>query len=114
MAFTALIGKVVGFCGVDNNVMCLSVRGGRLAFEAVEDESDDYRSMMEEVRDVPVAGHVFHARPIARLRVEDDDAGDFSGYRLVDSVTGHVWLRFGTDHVDDYYPTFLFQYDPPR
>tara|TARA_Y100000310_G_C20125841_1_gene553567 strand:- start:51 stop:242 length:192 start_codon:yes stop_codon:yes gene_type:complete len=25
---------------------------------------------------------------------------------------GHVWLRFGTDNTDDYYPYFVFRHVP--
>lgn len=25
---------------------------------------------------------------------------------------GHVWLRIGTDNTDDYYPSFVFFYQP--
>lgn len=121
MNFADLVGKTVGFCGVDNNALCVVTPDGeRVAFEAVEDESDGYRSMLEEVRTVPLEGLIFFSSPIANLTVEDvaDEVvaghyGVFNGYRLVDS-TGHRWLLLGTSNSDDYYPCFTVDYDPPR
>ena len=37
---------------------------------------------------------------------------DTEGWQLVDVATGHVWLTFGTDRMDDYYPCFVFQWNP--
>lgn len=28
--------------------------------------------------------------------------------------SGQVWLRLGTDYSDDYYPCFVFEYNPVR
>lgn len=107
----ALVGRTVGFCGVDGNVVCLSVDGRRLAFEAIEDEADGYRSSLSDLVQVPVTGHAFFRRSIAQLRVERDE--ELEGHRLV-SDDGHVWLRIGTANADDWYPMFTFCYDPPR
>lgn len=113
MKFHELAEQHVGFCGVDNLSFCL-IRsdGARLAFAAVEDESDGYRSMMEEVRSVPLEGLIFFRTPVARVKIQDDE-GLFAGYHLIDD-DGHVWLRLGTDHADDYYPMFIFEYTPPK
>jgi hypothetical protein len=106
----SLIGKKVGFCGVDNNVFCLKPRGqDRVAFEAVEDEADGFRSMLAEVRQVPLTGHIFFRQPIVSVTVERDE--ELEGYRLVDS-SGHVWFRCGTDERDDYYPCSIVDYTP--
>jgi hypothetical protein len=110
MDFNQLVGKQVDFYGTDNNVFCIG-QDKRTAFEAVEDESDGYRSMMEELRHVPSKGHIFFRQPIARVRVELDT--ELDGYRLVDK-SGHVWLRVGTDRADGYYPVFTFDYQPKR
>jgi hypothetical protein len=124
MDFNSLIGKSVGFCGVDNATFCLQDSvGNRLAFEAVENPDDGLRSMMDEVRvyHLPISGRgsadkIFFHRPIVTVTVERDinlDSSQSDGYRLVDSA-GHVWLRFGTDTTDYYYPMFIFDYTPPR
>jgi len=117
--FTELAGQRVGFCGVDNNVLCIvTPEGERLAFECIEDPGDGYRSHMEEIVQVPIVGHIFFPNPIAFLTIETDDKcpegpEGFYGYRLV-ADDGHVWLRFGTDQSEDYYPFFTFWYDPPK
>lgn len=120
MDFSSTIGQSFGFCGVDNNTFCLMINGERVAFEAVENPDDGYRSMMEEVRvyHLPSSGRgsadkIFFHQPIVTVTVEEDPDTNGNGYRLVDS-SGHVWLRFGTDHYDNYYPMFIFTYTPPR
>ncbi len=122
MKFSDLVGKTIGFCGVDNNAFCVvTPEGERLAFEAIEDESDGYRSMLQEVKEVPLDGLIFFSSPIASLIVEDVDdevlpehCGVFDGYRLVDIEDGRRWLLLGTSNNDDYYPCFTVSYDPPR
>jgi hypothetical protein len=105
-------GRPVDFYGVDCNVFCIGKSGERFAFEAVEDENDGYRSMLEELRPVPVDGHIFSKTPIARVVVED--CPELSGYRLRQAAAPHVWLELGTDYSDDYYPMFIFRYTPPQ
>jgi len=58
-------------------------------------------------------GLIFFQTPLARVRVEDCTSGHygtFDGYNLVDVTDGFVWLTFGTDNCDDYYPMFCFNY----
>lgn len=121
MKFEDLVGKRVGFCGVDNNAFCVELQDGtRLAFEAIEDESDGYRSMLEEVKPVPLEGHIFFGQPISEVTIEDvyrevlpEHYGVFNGYKLVDA-SGHLWLLLGTSNDDDYYPSFTVEYTPVR
>ncbi len=120
MNFNDLVGQTVDFYGVDNHMFRLGVEGVLATFEAVEDESDGYRSMMRDVRTVPdvEAAGIFFATPVAAVVVENADhgtAGDgdaFEGYALRDPATGHVWLELGTSNNDDYYPGFEFNYQP--
>lgn len=100
-----LVGTVAGFYGAHSNVFKL----GRTCYEAVEDESDGYRSMLDYVQEVPNPGGFFD-KAIAKVRVEEDPNESF--YKLVDVKSGHVWLTFGTNHADDYYPMFTFDYTP--
>lgn len=107
----------VSFYGVDNNMLRVGVNGELLTFEAKEDESDGYRSMMNEVALVPGLGGVFSGVPFCEVTVmvapgNSGSHGSFDGYQLVD-MRGHVWLTFGTDNSDDYYPSFTFSYTPP-
>ncbi len=46
MMFSELKGKPCSFYGIDNNRFRLDYGDARFTFEAVEDESDGYRSMM--------------------------------------------------------------------
>jgi hypothetical protein len=68
------VGQEADFYGVDCNRFKLN----GTVFEAVEDESDGYRSMMHDVAIVedPV-GLIFYAIPFARVKIEDNY--DFSG-----------------------------------
>jgi hypothetical protein len=106
------VGLEADFYGVD----CNSFKLDNCVFEAVEDESDGYRSMMSEVRMQDCTDNlIFFKTPIARVRVEDESEGSydhrgFDGYKLVDVKDGHVWLLFGTDDPTDYYPSFTFYY----
>lgn len=113
MDFDDLVGKTVDFYGVDCNCFCVQTEGGeRVAFEALEDESDGYRSYLGELKVIPFEGKIFFEQPIAKVIVQE--AADIAGFRLVDATTEHPWLRVGTDSYDDYYPCFVFDYDPPR
>jgi hypothetical protein len=114
VAFESLMGERLKFYGVENSVLYVS-RGRsreRLAFEAVEDEVDGYRSMLKDVRQVPTEGKIFFCGPIASVTVEG--ANEVDGWRLVDVDDGHVWLVLGTDNSDEYYPSFRFEYRPKR
>jgi hypothetical protein len=121
-SFLGLVGKRFAFYGVDNNVFCLSDKSGkRRAYEVMEDEEDGYRSSLKDYRQVPLKGHIFFRQPIANVRLEAVETGrtgapnygrSFDGFQFVDVRTGHVWLRFGTEDYDDYYPCFIFDYTP--
>ena len=121
-----LLGERVDFFGVDNNAFCIShPTTGRVAFEAIEDEDDGYRSMLKEVKEVPLDGLVFFGSPVTSVTVRDIQEGSsddifedsvdnsFEGYVLVDDA-GHEWLRLGTGNYNDYYPCFTFRYNPPK
>lgn len=112
--FESLVGKTLRFYGVENNFLCVAVgrNAKRLAFEAIENEDDGYRSMLDEVREVSIDGKVFFDTPIAKVILQDADTDCFRGWKLVDAKDGHVWLLMGTDNANDYYPTFTFQYEP--
>ena len=106
--FEDMVGKQFKFYGVNCNCFKLD----KLVFEAVEDEDDGYRSLLDEVKIVDKGSMVFTRRMLGKVQVVDADEGDFEGWHLVDVDNGHRWLRFGTDHCDDYYPWFCFEYQP--
>lgn len=115
MEFSKLIGKKLKFYGVDG--FCFKL--GNHVFEALEDENDGYRSMMEDIVDITAnpdtKDKIFFKKPIALVTVHDSSSGHNDGddhYALIDAKDGHIWLTFGTDHHDDYYPCFRFYYRP--
>jgi len=94
-----------------------------VVFKVLEDPEDDYRSSLGAViyGDPNDAKGIMFRRPIARVRVVkgeftlEDDGGyseELKGYQLIDADTGHVWLRFGTENWNDYYPCFIFTHRP--
>jgi hypothetical protein len=103
-----IVGREFYFYGVDS----LMFKLGRYVFEAVEDESDGYRSYFGSFESRNAADGIFLNRAVARVRVESYEDHSSDGWRLVDLRDGHVWLRVGTDNTDDYYPMFVFDYQP--
>lgn len=119
--FDELVGKTFNFYGCVADCFKL----GRDVWQAEEDDSDGYRSSLGSVNQikmdkVPKSKDKFAKRSLAKVRVEainnrtpgrkssDPLVNVDSGYRLVDVKTGKVWLEFGTDNEDDYYPAYIF------
>lgn len=109
MEFNEIVEKTFKFYGVHDT----SFKLGRYVFQAVEDEDDGYRSYLDCVRVIEDENLVFLRRSFANVKIESHNVGEFEGFRLVDANTGHVWLKFGTNHTDDYYPYFVFEYTTP-
>jgi hypothetical protein len=106
--FDDMIGTEVKFYGVNCN--CFKI--GKQVFEAIEDESDGYRSYLQSV-EITKDELVFPRRMLSWVKIlewEDDYDGNY--YKFTDVKDGHVWLRFGTNTTDDYYPWFYFEYQP--
>lgn len=80
---------------------------GRMIFEVLEDENDGYRSTMDHVEikstSAPLRGK------LATIEIRKWETGSEFFYRLEDVEDGHIWVEFGTDHTDDYYPSFIFR-----
>ena len=111
MDFEKTIGKNYKFYGVHDTAFKI----GPHVFDAVEDPDDGYRSYMQCVDAIKDERLVFLGKSFATVEVvECGNDGYFEGYVLRDADTRHVWLRFGTDHADDYYPMFVFEYKTPR
>lgn len=102
------------FFGVDNHLFKL----GDAVYEAVEDPDDGYRSYLGSI-EVRGEDGIFFGRPIDTVVVHEFERGGglYSdspdvGYELKSTTDGHVWLRFGTANTQDYYPWFLWEYQP--
>lgn len=110
--FDSLIGGTYLFYGVDGHTFKL----GNSIYEAVEDADDGYRSYLGSIEMMDTSKCTFQRYPFAVVRIEHCDNSDdlnnyFQGYRFVDIKTKHCWLEIGTDHADDYYPFFVFDYN---
>lgn len=109
MAFEELVEqeKYYAFYGVDN----FHFKIGKLVFEAKENPSDGYRSYLESVVSAENINLIFYDQHLAMVKLVSYDNGEFQGHALVDK-DGHEWLKIGTDSSDDYYPCFIFTYQP--
>jgi hypothetical protein len=103
------------FYGVDGNRLKL----GDKVYEAVEDPDDGYRSCLGSVEVRADGAGIFFPNPVDTVVVVDLDEprpsgadGAADGWALTSTADGHVWLAFGTEHYDQYYPGFLFRYSP--
>lgn len=122
-----LDGKRFEFFGVNEN--CFQVREigvpEKRVFEAIEDESDGYRSCLgafEErtAEEIKARNLFFSLSPFAVVTgrlVDEERAYGGVGYGKVDFLelvddNGHVWLTAGTENTEDYYPGFVFTYSP--
>jgi len=103
-----------------------------VVFKVIEDPSDGYRSMLGAIDYTERHSSIFFDTPIAQVRMNlydsgsdpdhsdhpdrrlahDDVWGLSQGYQLVDIEDRHIWLQFGTDNYDDYYPMFIFRHFP--
>lgn len=113
--FESMMDLEWDFHGVDGDTFILGSGGYIIAFEVLEDPDDGYRSWLGEVRvREDVSDLVYFKQPLAEVKMREAARGDrdHEGYELVDTSDGHVWLSFGTDHTDDWYPCYVFHYNP--
>ena len=117
--FSALKGATLDYFGADSSENAFKVDG--IVFKVLEDPDDGYRSLLGAIEYGEENNAIFFEMPIAKVRIEtyDELSNDNSfhsertqGYRLIDLDDGHVWLEFGTDNTDDYYPYFVFRHYP--
>ena len=114
--FANLENAILDYYGADAGDNTFKVDD--VVFKVLEDPMDGYRSYLGAIEYTSKHNSTFFARPIARVRIETYEGrnaeysqGD-QGYRLIDLADGHVWLEFGTDNTDDYYPYFVFRHFP--
>lgn len=108
MQFEDMIGGTHKFYGVDNN--CFKI--GFHTFEAVEDPDDGWRSFMKCVEIKIDRELIFFGHSLATVRIDRLDHPDVEIYTLIDVDDGHLWLAFGTNQTDEWYPYFMFDYYP--
>ena len=108
--FLALLGMDLDYYGADYSSSTFSVNG--VVFKVLEDPSDGYRSYLGAIEFTDESDSSFFRTPLGTVRIEAVDEAERRVYRLVDTADGHVWLEFGTDYSDDYYPYFIFSHFP--
>ena len=117
--FASLEGAVMDYYGSDDAAHEFKLDD--IIFRVLEDPDDGYRSHLGVIEYGDQSNAIFFRTSLGRVRIEtyagdvDDGHGNSQnnqGYRLVDVVDGHVWLEFGTDNTDDYYPYFVFRHTP--
>jgi hypothetical protein len=98
--FQKLVGETASlyYCNEMNTFQL-----GSVLFEVEADEDDGYRSYLQDV-------HILKtdAPKIQLLGVVEITESSIDGYELRDREDGFVWLQFGTDNSDSYYPCFVF------
>jgi len=114
--FQNLTGLELDYYGADAGDHTFKVDD--IVFKVLEDPNDGYRSCLGTIDYTDEHNSIFFRTPVARVRIETYEGrnreysqGD-QGYQLVDITDGHVWLEFGTDNTDDYYPCFVFRHMP--
>ncbi len=91
-----------------------------MAYMVFEDQNDGYRSCAgpifsakTDAYDV-IPNYEYINRDVVVRHVKDSryggDAADI--IEIIDVETAHVWLRVGTDNIDDYYPSFVAEWNP--
>ena len=85
---------------------------GDVLFEVIEDESDAYRSAMKEIRIISQNQERIAGNYLGSVTIQKVNDGYYDGYQLIDNLDKHIWLKFGTSNIDDYYPSFHFYFSP--
>jgi hypothetical protein len=98
------------FYGVDGNCFRLSFGGEKITLEAKEDPDDGYRSYLDCIVAYNNDNLIFYNIPFSLVEVVFVKEMGFEGFELRDFKDGHIWLKVGTNYMDDYYPYFVFEY----
>lgn len=88
------------------------VRIGNVVIEAIEDENDGYRSMLDHclTRDPNYLGP--NIAPVEVIVKSHHMVGDYEFDGWIFEHDGLEILRIGTENNDGYYPSFTFSYTP--
>lgn len=114
MRFEMLVGYSWDFFGVENNIFVIGAGNNIIAFEALEDPDDGYRSHLDKIESVSLKNIIYNRNPIAEIKIVEIEENSFHGYHFIDVKDNHIWLKVGTDNWDDYYPCFQFDFHPKK
>jgi len=106
--FDSLVGAEVDYFGADTGDNTFKVDG--IVFKVLEDPDDGYRSHFGTIDYTTEHSSIFFHTSVARVMIIATDEEDYAGWKLIDRKDGHVWLEFGTNHSDSYYPYFYFRH----
>lgn len=113
LSFSDLVGRHTLY-GVDFDVNGVG-NGIRfildgVTYEVTEDEADGYRSSHNPI--VSTSQSVFNRFPGVKVVVSfyETDSKDMLVIR--DAENGQVVIEVGTDNLDDYYPSFVHNFNP--
>jgi hypothetical protein len=93
--------------------VCRFILDGKI-YTVTEDDDDGYRSMMKDIVEggEPVINVFAPHKVLGSLQTKGEygSAADILVFR--DVVTGQEVLNVGTDNTDDYYPSFVADFQP--
>jgi len=116
MHWKNLVGITGLYEGADES--SLVFKFDNILWQAVEDDMDGYRSMLDYVvyADDALQKKFICNKNLAKVVLEHidntEEGGTFSGYVLKDIEDGHVWLEIGTNYMDEWYPCVIFNHCP--
>ena len=93
--------------GVQDNCSTVSICLNKKWYTFTEDPDDGYRSMLGSVEITPKPSN---AVELPKIRVTAQSDGDIVTFL----EKGNVVMTFGTDDVDDYYPSCIMHVDIAR
>lgn len=100
------------WCDGEISQVCLFELDG-IVYKAKEDPNDGYRSSCEEIEIVNTKiKNKFKAQKVYCVHVERGDYHSSDLLAIHDVVTNKVVLTVGTDNSDDYYPSFVANFQP--
>ena len=108
--FLALLEMDLDYYGADYSGGTFNVNG--VVFKVLEDANDGYRSYLGAIEFTEEDNSSFFRTPLGTVRIETENNYASRLYRLIDTTDSHVWLEFGTDYSDEYYPSFIFSHFP--
>lgn len=109
-----LVEEIVNYCDDIEDCQVCRFRLDGVVYVAVEDPSDGYRSMMNDlvIDNDATMKNVFVGCDVICRHIENSDYQDDDILELVDVKTEKVVLTVGTGNYNDYYPYFVAEFDP--
>lgn len=92
--------------------VCRFILDGK-TYTACEDDNDGYRSAMKSLTEGGEVRNQFAPqRVLCSMRYEDEYGNKDETLVMRDMITGKEVLEVGTDNTDDYYPSFVSNFQP--